>query len=173
MTPKRFRMLIGDDAYTDSMIEKCHLINTLVSLNENLGIKQPIMEESISDGWYRTDEFPNYAGADIRVVDNIESMVNEANSSEWDFIVSDLQYSERRLGGIEVIKGIKPTNKSIKAIFTSGDNKKELEAVREQAKRLGVNYFVCPTLETSQYSHKTELLGKVLADYLKSKEARI
>jgi hypothetical protein len=166
----RFKMLIGDDCYNDNRNAEDHLLLMLVEMKKYLGIKGPLSDKDIENGFYSTDQFPvqSFSGADIRVVDSVEAMIKEGNSCEYNWIVSDMDYGNGRVeGGLEVFRRITPKQGIIRAIFTSGDDKKKLERMSQEATtKLAVDYFIAPALsqdETEKLLHKTDLLGRTIA----------
>ncbi len=166
---ERFRMLIGDDSYTTLRTAEDNLLCMFSVMQRTLGVKGPFIDERIVDGWYRTSSFPipQFSGADIRVVDNVEDMIREGNSGQYHWIVSDLEYGRDRVeGGLEVFEGINKTG-LVKAIFTSSGDKNNLKRLQLQSK---ADYFIAPALSEDSGSDKVNMLAETIVKHYQINE---
>ena len=175
----RLRMLIGDDSYVDHRTVEDSFLCMFSSMKKELGINDgKLVDERVIDGWYKTNFSPSplFDGTDIRVVDNVESMISEGNTGEYHWIISDLEYGrDRPEGGLEVFRRVNGQAKSYrphKVIFTSSDDKSKLERIdREHL----VHFLVAPTIQgegDKGEGDKAELLGKLIGRVYRPGESK-
>ena len=153
---KEFKMLIGDDAFTDDGTVEDIILNILKGISSVTKI--PFTEGSIIDGIYCCKNFPlpQSDEAKITFANSVEGMIAEAKKDNFDWIVTDLNYGPGyEMGGVQVANGL-VNNSAITALFTS-DFIKDMDAVKF------VN-FDCVISQNAATS-KTVLLGQTIGKY--------
>jgi hypothetical protein len=164
-----FKMLIGDDSYTDRSKTNNALSLILCGMAEVTGTGSILEGEFLNATDYVTPEFPipGFNGAEIKAVSSVAEMVREA-SADYDFIATDMDYGDGyETGGRDVLRD--PTvrrNLAKKVIFTSEDNPRVLE----ELVNMGADIVISPTLMKSR-ELKVTLLGRAIAEYYQAKTA--
>ena len=158
---KEFKILIGDDAFTDGGMVEDIMLAILNGIS--FVTKIPFIEGKIIDGVYYCKNFPlpQFDEAKIIFVDNVKAMTIEAKKDNFDWIVTDLNYGQGyEMGGVQVANGL-IDNSAITALFTS-DFIKDMDAVK------AVN-FDCVISQTGATS-KTVLLGQTIGKHYMEKK---
>lgn len=158
------RILIADDSFEDPKAARIAVQNMMVGLWDSSGKKQPAPIK-IHDDDYRDDTyistpvpFDSASSMHVEVASSIDSAIAKARS-QWDWIISDLNYGEGfELGGLKVIEAVRKYERPVKAICTSTDITHDLEAI----KGVGVDYTVS---SRGRLDDKFTLLGKTISHH--------
>lgn len=156
---KMFRMLIGDDSFTETRDVECSLLLILDGMKSVTGID--FLKGNIKNSIYRCREFPirGFNGAEIRVANSVQEMIRYGGE-KYNWIATDLNYGQGyETGGIEVLEALKD-NHAIKAVFTSEDDPRILEKLTIY----GADYIVSPRIQHLSLG-KTRLLGRVIGEH--------
>jgi len=169
MKNRTLRILIGDDCFEDRRNAVNHLTLALIAMKERAASTEPIYEENIVAGFYKTlSPLSNFDQIEFRVVDNTEELINESqNGYHW--VISDLNYGPgKEEAGIDALERVRAfDSKLITALFTSESNKVRLNELRNT--NHGINYFLASVFQDTKMT-KDELLGRKIAEHYLSGE---
>lgn len=163
--PKRYTVLIGDDAAASSY--GLDLFSTVLALWDYSSEerKEKIRKDEEGDLIvFNHVPFGEGSSLAFRVVSTVEEMIEEGKKP-YDWKVTDMNYGNGRYeGGNEVVHALLPFKRigEILAICTSESDRSLLERTQQ----LGIDYLINPKLAGFE-GHKLELLGKVMAEHYK------
>lgn len=163
-----FRLLIGDDSFDEPSVVGGHMALILCGMRDIALGKVNLSTSKFRDGVYRVDAMPmeRFQGFEARVLDDWNALIEEGSTrgGEYDWIVSDLDYSYRKgEEGITAMRNIPQYPGVVRAIFTSGTDRRRLRILKGIAEGTLVDYFIAPALGGCRLSGDGVVLTKPVA----------
>ncbi|MFT4326600.1 MAG: hypothetical protein ACMXYK_03815 [Candidatus Woesearchaeota archaeon] len=155
---KKLNILVGDDVFDFPPGNgQVYVFQFMRGIADAYGLTSPERVRDEGFVFERDSPIPEFDKIRWTLADTVQGMIEKSKQEPFDWLVSDMDYGPGyREGGLMVMRQI-PKEAGMRAIYTSNDNVRELQNLKERAE---VDFFISPLLEpNTKFDNKFEMLG--------------